>query len=599
MTDINRIRNFSIVAHIDHGKSTLADRLIQSTGTVADRDMKAQMLDSMDIERERGITIKAQTVRISYRAHDGETYILNLIDTPGHVDFAYEVSRSMRAVEGSLLVVDASQGVEAQTLANVYQAIDANHEIVPVLNKIDLPAAEPDRVKEQIEDVIGIDASQAVEISAKTGLGIPDVLEAIVTRLPAPQGDPDAPLRAMLVDSWYDAYLGVVVLVRIFDGKLKKGDRIRMMQTNAVYPVDRVGVFTPGMLPVDEIGPGELGFLTASIKQVRDTRVGDTITTERKGCEKALPGFKPAQPVVFCGLFPVDAADFEDLRDAIEKLQLNDASFSSEMETSAALGFGFRCGFLGLLHLEVIRDRLEREYDIDLITTAPSVIYHVYMTDGSKIELHNPADMPDAVRVDHVEEPRIKATILVPDDYLGDVLKLCQERRGVQLDLTYAGTRAMVVYDLPLNEVVFDFYDRLKSVTKGYASFDYQVTGYQQDDLVKMQILVNDEPVDALSMMVHRARADARGRSMCEKLKELIPQHLFKIPIQAAIGGRIIARETISALRKDVTAKCYGGDATRKRKLLEKQKAGKKRMRQFGRVEIPQEAFISALKMDE
>ncbi|WP_111428461.1 translation elongation factor 4 [Rhodobacteraceae bacterium DSL-40] len=599
MTDISRIRNFSIVAHIDHGKSTLADRLIQSTGTVADREMKEQILDSMDIERERGITIKAQTVRIDYKAKDGETYVLNLIDTPGHVDFAYEVSRSMRAVEGSLLVVDASQGVEAQTLANVYQAIDAGHEIVPVLNKIDLPAAEPERVKEQIEDVIGIDASEAVPISAKTGLGIPEVLEAIVARLPAPKGDAKAPLKAMLVDSWYDAYLGVVVLVRIFDGVLKKGDRIRMMQTGATYPVDRVGHFRPAMLPVDALYPGELGFLTASIKQVRDTRVGDTITTEKKGCETPLPGFKPAQPVVFCGLFPVDSAQFEDLRDAIEKLQLNDASFSAEMETSAALGFGFRCGFLGLLHLEVIRDRLEREYDIDLITTAPSVIYHIYRTDGTMLELHNPADMPEQVKIDHIEEPRIKATILVPDEFLGDVLKLCQDRRGVQLDLTYAGSRAMVVYDLPLNEVVFDFYDRLKSVTKGYASFDYQVTGYQEDDLVKMQILVNDEPVDALSTMVHRARADARGRAMCEKLKELIPQHLFKIPIQAAIGGRIIARETISALRKDVTAKCYGGDITRKRKLLDKQKAGKKKMRQFGRVEIPQEAFINALKMDD
>ncbi|MXU66567.1 translation elongation factor 4 [Oceanomicrobium pacificus] len=599
MTELSQIRNFSIVAHIDHGKSTLADRLIQSTGTVQDREMKEQLLDSMDIERERGITIKAQTVRIDYRAADGQDYVLNLIDTPGHVDFAYEVSRSMKAVEGSLLVVDASQGVEAQTLANVYQAIEADHEIVPVLNKIDLPAAEPERVKEQIEDVIGIDASDAVEISAKTGLGIGDVLEAIVTRLPAPKGNADAPLKAMLVDSWYDAYLGVVVLVRVMDGVLKKSDRIRMMQTGAVYPVDRVGVFKPGMLPVDRLGPGELGFLTASIKQVRDTRVGDTITHEKKGAETPLPGFQPAQPVVFCGLFPVDSAEFEDLRDAIEKLALNDASFSYEMETSAALGFGFRCGFLGLLHLEVIRDRLEREYGIDLITTAPSVIYHVYKTDGTMIEMHNPADMPEAVHVDRIEEPRIKATILVPDDYLGDVLKLCQDRRGIQLDLTYAGSRAMVVYDLPLNEVVFDFYDRLKSVTKGYASFDYQMIGYAQDQLVKMQILVNDEPVDALSVMVHRARAEARGRVMCAKLKELIPQHMFKIPIQAAIGGRIIARETISALRKDVTAKCYGGDVTRKKKLLEKQKAGKKKMRQFGRVEIPQSAFINALKMDE
>ncbi len=598
MTDLSRIRNFSIVAHIDHGKSTLADRLIQSTATVADRDMKAQLLDSMDIERERGITIKAQTVRIDYVAQDGESYVLNLIDTPGHVDFAYEVSRSMRAVEGSLLVVDASQGVEAQTLANVYQAIDADHEIVPVLNKIDLPAAEPDRVKEQIEDVIGIDASEAVMISAKTGIGIPEVLEAIVTRLPAPTGDADAPLKAMLVDSWYDAYLGVVVLVRIIDGKLRKGDRIKFMSNGTIHPVDRVGVFRPGMQATDVLGPGEIGFMTASIKEVRDTSVGDTITTEKKGTETMLPGFAPSIPVVFCGLFPVDSAEFEDLRDAIDKLRLNDASFSSEMETSAALGFGFRCGFLGLLHLEVIRDRLEREYNIELITTAPSVIYHVHMTDGTMIDLHNPADMPDMVKVDRVEEPRIKATILVPDEYLGDVLKLCQDRRGVQLDLTYAGTRAMVVYDLPLNEVVFDFYDRLKSVTKGYASFDYQMTGYQEDQLVKMQVLVNDEPVDALSMMVHRTRADARGRVLCEKLKELIPQHMFKIPIQAAVGGRIIARETISALRKDVTAKCYGGDATRKRKLLDKQKAGKKKMRQFGRVEIPQEAFINALKMD-
>ena len=599
MTDLNRIRNFSIVAHIDHGKSTLADRLIQLTGTVAARDMQAQMLDSMDIERERGITIKANTVRIEYLAKDGHTYILNLIDTPGHVDFAYEVSRSMRAVEGSLLVVDASQGVEAQTLANVYQAIDADHEIVPVLNKVDLPAAEPDRVREQIEDVIGIDASEAVEISAKTGLGIPDVLEAIVTRLPAPkQGDRDAPLKAMLVDSKYDSYLGVVVIVRIIDGVLKKGDRIRMMKTGGIYNVDDVGVYRPAMTSVTELGPGEIGYLNASIKQVRDTRVGDTITHERRQCEVPLPGFKPSIPVVFCGLFPVDANDFNDLRDAMEKLALNDASFSFEMETSAALGFGFRCGFLGLLHLEVIRDRLEREYDIDLITTAPSVIYNIHMRDGTIEELHNPADMPDLTFVDRIEEPRIKATILVPDDYLGDVLKLCQDRRGIQMDLTYAGSRAMVVYDLPLNEVVFDFYDRLKSVTQGYASFDYQMIGYREDALVKMQVLVNDEPVDALSIMVHRDRAEARGRAMVEKLKELIPRHMFKIPIQAAIGGRVIARETLSAMRKDVTAKCYGGDASRKRKLLDKQKAGKKKMRQFGKVEIPQSAFISALKMD-
>ena len=598
MTQLSLIRNFSIVAHIDHGKSTLADRLIQSTGTVADRDMKAQLLDSMDIERERGITIKANTVRIEYPAKDGKTYILNLIDTPGHVDFAYEVSRSMRAVEGSLLVVDASQGVEAQTLANVYHALDAGHEIVPVLNKIDLPAAEPDRIRAQIEDVIGLDASDAILISAKSGLGIPDVLEAIVTRLPAPKGDRDAPLKAMLVDSWYDAYLGVVVMIRVMDGVVKKGDRIRMMQTNAIYGIDKLAVLKPQMVDIDELGPGEIGVLTASIKLVRDTRVGDTITHERKGATQALPGFKPAQPVVFCGLFPVDANEFEDLRDAIEKLALNDASFTYEMETSAALGFGFRCGFLGLLHLEVVRDRLEREYDIDLITTAPSVVYHIHMRDGTMMELHNPADMPDLTLVDHIDEPRIKATIMVPDEYLGDILKLCQDRRGIQMDLSYAGNRAMVVYDLPLNEVVFDFYDRLKSVTKGYASFDYPITGYREDFLVKMSLLVNDEPVDALSMMVHRDRADMRGRAMVEKLKELIPRHMFKIPIQAAIGGRVIARETISAMRKDVTAKCYGGDASRKRKLLDKQKAGKKKMRQFGKVEIPQQAFINALKMD-
>ena len=598
MIKISHIRNFSIVAHIDHGKSTLADRLIQQTGTVAERDMEEQMLDTMDIERERGITIKANSVRIEYKANDGELYILNLIDTPGHVDFAYEVSRSMRAVEGSLLVVDASQGVEAQTLANVYHAIEADHEIVTVLNKIDLPAAEPERVAQQIEDVIGIDATDAVKISAKTGLGIPDVLERIVTSLPAPIGNPDAPLKAMLVDSWYDAYLGVVVLIRIHDGFLIKGDKIKMLNTNATYQVDRVGVFKPQMEPIDSLGPGEMGFLTASIKQVRDTRVGDTITHEKKGTTIALPGFKPSQPVVFCGLSPVDNSEFEDLREAIEKLSLNDASFTYEMETSAALGFGFRCGFLGLLHLEVVRDRIEREYDIALITTAPSVIYHIFMKDQSTIELHNPADMPDLTYVEHIEEPRIKATILVPDEYLGDVLKLCQDRRGIQIDLTYAGARAMVVYDLPLNEVVFDFYDRLKSVTKGYASFDYQIEGYRQDYLVKMQIMVNDEPVDALSTMVHRDRADARGRAMCEKLKDLIPRHMFKIPIQAAIGGRIIARETLSAMRKDVTAKCYGGDISRKKKLLDKQKAGKKKMRQFGRVDIPQEAFISALKMD-
>lgn len=599
-TPLDHIRNFSIVAHIDHGKSTLADRLIQLTGGLDTREMKDQVLDSMDIERERGITIKAQTVRLHYKAKNGEDYVLNLIDTPGHVDFAYEVSRSLAACEGSLLVVDASQGVEAQTLANVYQAIDNNHEIVVVLNKIDLPAAEPERVKQQIEEVIGIDASDAVEISAKTGLGIENVLEAIVEKLPAPkEGDRNAPLKAMLVDSWYDSYLGVIVLVRIIDGVLKKGQTIRMMGTGAKYPVERTGVFTPKMVQVDDLGPGELGFITASIKEVADTRVGDTITEDRRPTEKALSGFKPAQPVVFCGLFPVDAADFEDLRAAMGKLRLNDASFSFEMETSAALGFGFRCGFLGLLHLEIIQERLEREFDLDLITTAPSVVYRLNMTDGTQKELHNPADMPDVVKIASIEEPWIKATIMTPDDYLGAIMKLCQERRGIQVDLTYVGPRAMITYDLPLNEVVFDFYDRLKSISKGYASFDYNLSEYREGDLVKMSILVNEEPVDALSMLVHRTAAEKRGRALCEKLKELIPQHMFKIPIQAAIGGRIVARETISALRKDVTAKCYGGDVTRKRKLLEKQKEGKKRMRQFGKVEIPQEAFIQALKMGD
>ena len=601
-TSLSRIRNFSIVAHIDHGKSTLADRLIQMTGGLDAREMagKEQVLDSMDIERERGITIKAQTVRLNYKARDGHDYILNLIDTPGHVDFAYEVSRSLRACEGSLLVVDASQGVEAQTLANVYQALDANHEIVVVLNKIDLPAAEPERIKEQVEEVIGLDASDAVMISAKTGIGIEEVLEAIVTRLPAPkEGDAAKPLKAMLVDSWYDAYLGVIVLVRVIDGVLKKGQTIRMMGTGAKYPVERTGYFTPKMVPADAIGPGEFGFITASIKEVADTRVGDTITEDRKPTAEPLPGFKPAQPVVFCGLFPVDAADFEDLRAAMGKLRLNDASFSFEMETSAALGFGFRCGFLGLLHLEIIQERLSREFDLDLIATAPSVVYRMVMTSGEVKELHNPADMPDVVKIAHIEEPWIRATILTPDDYLGAILKLCQDRRGIQVDLSYVGRRAMLTYDLPLNEVVFDFYDRLKSISKGYASFDYALTDYREGDLVKMSILVNDEPVDALSMLVHRSAAEKRGRVMCEKLKELIPQHMFKIPIQAAIGGRIIARETISALRKDVTAKCYGGDVTRKRKLLEKQKEGKKRMRQFGKVDIPQEAFIQALKMGD
>ncbi len=599
-TPLDHIRNFSIVAHIDHGKSTLADRLIQSTGGLELRDMKEQVLDSMDIERERGITIKAQTVRLHYKASDGETYVLNLIDTPGHVDFAYEVSRSLSACEGSLLVVDASQGVEAQTLANVYQAIDNNHEIVVVLNKVDLPAAEPERIREQVEDVIGIDASEAVLISAKTGLGIPDVLEAIVKQLPPPrEGDRTKPLKAMLVDSWYDTYLGVIVLVRIIDGVLKKGQTIRMMGTGAKYPVERTGVFTPKMVAVDELGPGEFGFITASIKEVADTRVGDTITEDKRPTDSILPGFKPAQPVVFCGLFPVDAADFEDLRAAMGRLRLNDASFSFEMESSAALGFGFRCGFLGLLHLEIIQERLEREFNLDLIATAPSVVYKLNMTDGRQIELHNPADMPEVMKIATIEEPWIRATILTPDDYLGSILKLCQDRRGIQIDLNYVGKRAMVTYDLPLNEVVFDFYDRLKSISQGYASFDYHLSDYREGNLVKMSVLVNGEPVDALSMMVHRAAAEKRGRDLCEKLKDLIPKHMFKIPIQAAIGGTVIARETISALRKDVTAKCYGGDVSRKRKLLEKQKEGKKRMRQFGKVEIPQEAFIQALKMSD
>ncbi len=596
----DKIRNFSIVAHIDHGKSTLSDRLIEYTGALSAREMKDQILDSMDIERERGITIKAQTVRLAYKAHNGETYVLNLIDTPGHVDFAYEVSRSLAACEGALLVVDASQGVEAQTLANVYQALDADLEIVPVLNKIDLPAAEPEKVKAQIEDVIGLDASDAVMISAKTGLGVGDVLEAIVARLPPPrQGDPAKPLKALLVDAWYDPYMGVIVLVRIIDGVLKKGMRVKMMATGAVYGVDKVGVFRPKAADAEDLGPGEIGFLTASIKEVADCRVGDTITEERRPTETALPGFRPVQSVVFCGLFPVDAAQFEDLRAAMSKLKLNDASFTYEMETSAALGFGFRCGFLGLLHLEIIQERLQREFNLDLIATAPSVVYQVRLTDGGQIEIHNPVDLPDPVKIETISEPWIKATILTPDEYLGSILKLCQDRRGAQINLSYVGARAMLEYELPLNEVVFDFYDRLKSISKGYASFDYNIIGYREGDLVKMQILVNAEPVDALSMLVHRARAEQRGRVMVEKLKELIPQHMFQIPIQAAIGGRIIARETVRALRKDVTAKCYGGDISRKRKLLDKQKEGKKRMRQFGKVEIPQEAFIAALKMDE
>ncbi len=599
MTDTSLIRNFSIIAHIDHGKSTLSDRLIQLCGNVSDREMKAQILDSMDIERERGITIKAQTVRLDYKAKDGKTYQLNLMDTPGHVDFAYEVSRSLAACEGAILVVDASQGVEAQTLANVYQAIDNSLEILPVLNKIDLPSADPDRVKQQIEDVIGIDASDAIGVSAKTGLNVGAVLEAIVERLPPPKGERNKPLKAMLVDSWYDAYLGVVVLVRVIEGTLKKGQRVKMMSTDATYPVERVGIFRPKQEMLAELGPGEIGFFTGAIKEVADTRVGDTVTDEKLPTAQALPGFKPAQPVVFCGLFPVDAADFEDLREAMSRLRLNDASFSFETESSAALGFGFRCGFLGLLHLEIITERLEREFNLDLITTAPSVIYHLHMKDGSVIEMHNPADMPEIVKIDHIKEPWIEATILVPDDYLGAVLKLCQDRRGRQKTLTYVGTRAMLVYELPLNEVVFDFYDRLKSVSRGYASFDYHISGYEEGDLVKLTILVNSEPVDALSIIVHRQRAESRGRSMCEKLKELIPPHLFQIPVQAAIGAKVIARETIKALRKDVLAKCYGGDISRKRKLLDKQKAGKKKMREFGKVEIPQEAFIAALKMDE
>jgi GTP-binding protein LepA len=599
MTDLSHIRNFSIIAHIDHGKSTLADRLIQLCGGLTERELKAQVLDSMDIERERGITIKAQTVRLTYKAKNGETYQLNLMDTPGHVDFAYEVSRSLAACEGSLLVVDASQGVEAQTLANVYQAIDNNHEIIPVLNKADLPAADPDRVKEQIEDVIGLDASEALLVSAKTGLGVPDVLEALVHRLPPPQGDKDAPLKALLVDSLYDAYLGVIILVRIIDGVLKPGIKIKMMSTGSVYPVDQVGVFTPKRENLPALYPGEVGFFTAAIKAVSDCNVGDTITEEKRPTAAALPGFKPSVPVVFCGLFPADAAEFEHLRESLGKLRLNDASFMFEPESSAALGFGFRCGFLGLLHLEIIQERLEREFNLDLVTTAPSVVYKIHMTKGEVLELHNPSDMPDVVKIAKMEEPWIKATILVPDEYLGSILTLCTERRGVQLDLTYVGNRAMIVYRLPLNEVVFDFYDRLKSVSRGYASFDYQMDGYEEGNLVKLSILVNAEPVDALSIIVHRDHAETRGRVLCERLKELIPRQLFKIAIQAAIGGKVIARETISALRKDVTAKCYGGDVSRKRKLLDKQKAGKKRMRQIGNVEIPQSAFLAALKMGD
>ena len=599
MTDLSHIRNFSIVAHIDHGKSTLADRLIQFCGGLEAREMREQVLDSMDIERERGITIKAQTVRLTYKALDGQTYTLNLMDTPGHVDFAYEVSRSLAACEGSLLVVDASQGIEAQTLANVYQAMDAGHEIVPVLNKIDLPAAEPERIKRQIEDVIGLDASDAVEISAKTGLNIDKVLEALVARLPAPKGDAEAPLKALLVDSWYDSYLGVMILVRIHDGVLKSGMKIRMMNSNAMHTVERVGYFTPKPVLTGVLNPGEIGFITAGIKAVADTNVGDTITEDRRPATAALPGFKPSVPVVFCGLFPVDANDYEHLRDSIAKLRLNDASFAAEAETSAALGFGFRVGCLGLLHLEIIQERLEREFNLDLITTAPSVVYHVYLTNGEMMQLHNPVDMPDPVKVERIEEPWIKATILVPDEYLGTILALCTERRGIQVDLTYAGNRAMLVYKLPLNEVVFDFYDRLKSVSRGYASFDYQIDHYEEGDLVVMNILVNHEPVDALGTIVHRSQAEYRGRALVARLKDLIPPQLFQIAIQAALGARVIARETVRAMRKDVLAKCYGGDISRKRKLLDKQKEGKKRMRQFGKVEIPQSAFLAALKMHD
>ena len=597
-TPLDRIRNFSIIAHIDHGKSTLADRLIQSCGGLTEREMTSQVLDNMDLEKERGITIKAQTVRLAYKAKDGLTYALNLMDTPGHVDFAYEVSRSLAACEGSLLVVDASQGVEAQTLANVYQALDAKHEIVPVLNKIDLPAAEPDRVKQQIEDVIGLPADDAVMISAKTGIGIPDVLEALVTRLPPPTGDANAPLTALLVDSWYDQYLGVVILVRVKDGRLKRGQRVRMMSTGAAHQVEQVGVFSPKMVPVADLGPGEMGFITAAIKTVADCNVGDTITDDRVPAAQALPGFKPSVPVVWCGLFPTDADDFEHLRDSLAKLRLNDSSFHFEAETSAALGFGYRCGFLGLLHLEIIQERLSREFNLDLIATAPSVVYRITNVRGGVDELHNPADMPDPTTIDHIDEPWIKATIMVPDEYLGSILTLCSDRRGQQADLTYVGNRAMAVYRLPLNEVVFDFYDRLKSVSRGYASFDYAMDGYEESDLVRISILVNADPVDALSFIAHRSAAEQRGRAICAKLKDLIPKQLFKIAIQAAIGGRVIARETISALSKDVTAKCYGGDISRKRKLLDKQKEGKKRMRQFGKVEIPQSAFLAALKMD-
>lgn len=598
-TDLSLIRNFAIIAHIDHGKSTLADRIIEFCGGLQQREMQEQVLDSMDIERERGITIKAQTVRLNYKTKDGKTYQLNLIDTPGHVDFSYEVSRSLASCEGSVLVVDATQGVEAQTLANVYLAINNNHEIVPVLNKIDLPSADPERVKKQIEDVIGIDASEAVETSGKTGLGVDNLLEAVVTRLPAPVGNVDAPLKALLIDSWYDSYLGVIILVRIHDGIIRKKMQIRMMSNNAVYTIDKVGIFTPKMQDVEELRPGEVGFITASIKSVSDCHVGDTITDNKSPCAQALPGFKPSIPVVFCSIFPVDSSVYGLLKDALAKLKLNDASIDYQNENSAALGLGFRCGFLGLLHMEIIQERLSREFDLDLITTAPSVAYKINMTDGSQITLHNPADMPETTKIASIEEPMVRATILVPDEYLGSVLKLCTERRGEQEDLTYAGSRAMVVYKIPLNEIVFDFYDRLKSISSGYASFDYELIGYEVSDLVKVQILINEEPVDALAFLCHREEAEARGRQICERLKDLIPRHLFKIPIQAAIGGKVVARETISAMRKDVTAKCYGGDITRKRKLLDKQKKGKQRMRQFGKVEVPQSAFIEALRIGD
>ena len=598
MTDQQHIRNFAIIAHIDHGKSTLADRLIERCGGLEAREMKAQVLDSMDIERERGITIKAQAVRLAYKDHNGQEYVLNLIDTPGHVDFTYEVSRSLAACEGSLLVVDASQGVEAQTLANVYQALEADHEIVPVLNKVDLPAAEPERTRQQIEEVIGLDASEALEVSAKTGVGVDDVLKSLVNQLPSPSGMVEAPLKALLVDSWYDSYLGVVVLVRVRDGILRKGQRVRFMSSGMTRQVEKVGIFTPKGVAVDELGPGEVGFLTAAIKTVAETEVGDTITDDRNPTETPLEGFKPSVPVVFCGLYPADSADYEDLRDSLAKLRLNDSSFHFEAESSAALGLGFRCGFLGLLHLEIVQERLEREFNLNLVTTAPSVIYKVSLTNKTMLELHNPADLPDAVRITEMAEPWIKATIMVPDDFLGGILELCTDRRGAQVDLTYVGSRAMLVYRLPLNEVVFDFYDRLKSISRGYASFDYELEGYEIGNLVKVAILVNGESVDSLSFIVHRDKAEVRGRALCERLKSLIPRQLFKVAIQAAIGGKVIARETVSPLRKDVTAKCYGGDITRKRKLLEKQKAGKKRMRQVGNVEIPQEAFLAALRLD-